>query len=54
MAEYNEELRKGLWNRLSTVNGKDKDSYRLDAAGALIEWRSSLKRMASKKKILML
>lgn len=38
MADYSEELRRGLWNRLRTVNGKDKDSFRLDAAGALIEW----------------
>ena len=38
MTEYDEELRRGLWNRLRTVSGKDKDSFRLDAAGALIEW----------------
>jgi len=38
MAEFNEELRRELWNRLRTVSGKDKDSFRLDAAGALIEW----------------
>ncbi len=38
MAEYNKELRRELWNRLRTVSGKDKDSFRLDAAGALIEW----------------
>jgi len=38
MADYSEELRRKMWNRLRTVSGKDKDSFRLDAAGALIEW----------------
>ena len=38
MAEYNKELRRKLWNLLRTVSGKDKDTFRLDAAGALIEW----------------
>ncbi len=38
MSEYSEELRRILWNRLTKISGKDPKSYRLDAAGALIEW----------------
>lgn len=38
MADYSEELKRRLWSRLRTVSSKDKDSFRLDAAGALIEW----------------
>ena len=38
MADYNEELRLEVWNRLRTVDGLNPKSFRLDAAGALIEW----------------
>lgn len=38
MAEYKDDFRRILWNRLRTVRGKKSDYFRLDAAGALIEW----------------
>ena len=38
MADYSVKLRREMWNRLRVVGGKDRDSFRLDAAGALIEW----------------
>lgn len=38
MAEFDEELRKKMWKTLRKVAGKDADTFRLDAAGALIEW----------------
>lgn len=38
MEDYKEELRKRIWNRLRIVKGKNPEFFRLDAAGALIEW----------------
>ncbi len=38
MSEYSEDLRRRIWNRLKTVDGKAPESFRLDAAGALIKW----------------
>lgn len=38
MTDYNEDLKRKIWNRLRKVDGKDPELFRLDAAGALIEW----------------
>ena len=38
MSDYSEDLRRRIWKRLRTVRGKDPNNFRLDPAGALIEW----------------
>lgn len=38
MADFDENLRLKVWNRLRTVDGLPPERFRLDAAGALIEW----------------
>lgn len=38
MSEYSEDLRRRIWGLLRTVKDKDPNNFRLDPAGALIEW----------------
>ncbi len=35
---WTEADKKNVWNKASTVDGKDKDEIRADACGALIKW----------------
>jgi len=38
MSEFSEELKIKIWKRLRTVKDKDPNKFRLDPAGALVEW----------------
>lgn len=38
MCRFSEDLKRQIWNKAKTVEGKDPSSYRKDACGAWIKW----------------